>query len=62
MSTPDPLDDRVPFCGMLGRGWTAGHEQGIRTRHIGERRVNAQVHQVAMVVDHARVLGANDHL
>jgi hypothetical protein len=40
----DPVDDRVPVCGVLGRDGTAGHKQHIRTRHIGERRVNAQVH------------------
>jgi hypothetical protein len=40
----DPVDDRVRVCGVLARDGTAGHEQHIRTRHIGERRVNAQVH------------------
>ena len=62
MGLADPVDDRVPVCGVLGRGRAAGHKQHIRTRHIGERRVNAQVYQVIVVVDHSRVLGADDHL
>jgi hypothetical protein len=38
------VDDRVPVCFVPGRDGTAGHKQHIRTRHISERRVNAQVH------------------
>jgi hypothetical protein len=62
VSLTDPVDDRVPICGVLARDGTAGHKQHIRTRHISERRVNAKVHQVVVVVDDARLLGADDHL
>lgn len=61
MGCANPFDDRVAVCGVLRRDGTAGHQQHIRIRHIGERRINAQVHQVVVVVDQAGALSADDH-
>ena len=39
-----------------------GHQQHVRAGHIGERPVDAQMHEVVVVVDHTRILGAQHHL
>jgi hypothetical protein len=50
----------VSVGGVLSGDGAAGHEQHVRVRDVGERLVDAQMHEVVVVIDHARAFGADD--
>jgi hypothetical protein len=48
--------------GELTGAWTARHKQHVRAGDVGEGRVDAQMYEIVVVVDHSPVFGADDHL
>ena len=60
MGFADPVHDRMPVCGVLAGDRTTRYEQYIGSRNFGEGRIDAEVHQVVLVVENSRALGAED--